>query len=89
MLFAMENILTRLGLSTLWPMFQIERIEPRTVAAMTDDELKRVGVRRVGDRDSLREMCDIAVNQASTSRVAMGQQLSCWYFLTVQSLLRL
>ena len=55
----METILADLDLITLLNNFQVEKIEPQTVIAMTDSELMRLGVSTIGDRIRLRERCKI------------------------------
>ena len=53
----MEDILKELHLESLIPQFLAERIEPANVAALSDEELCRVGVTTIGDRLRLRDLC--------------------------------
>ena len=56
----MEDILKELHLESLIPHFLAERIEPANVAALSDEELCRVGVITIGDRLRLRDLCAVA-----------------------------
>ncbi|XP_070550065.1 uncharacterized protein [Ptychodera flava] len=53
----MDSILRELSLQTLTPRFQQQRITPRAVEALEDEDLIRLGVITIGDRINLRDLC--------------------------------
>ena len=66
----MEDILKELHLESLIPHFLAERIEPANVAALSDEELCRVGVTTIGDRLRLRDLCAVAEKDRTRESVA-------------------
>ena len=64
----MEDILKELHLES--PHFLAERIEPANVAALSDEELCRVGVTTIGDRLRLRDLCAVAEKDRTRESVA-------------------
>ncbi|XP_057290583.1 uncharacterized protein LOC130647115 [Hydractinia symbiolongicarpus] len=54
---SIENILTDIGLLNLLPRFNEEKVDINIVMAATDEDLKRLGVQRLGDRIRLKDMC--------------------------------
>ena len=66
----MEDILKELHLESLIPHFLAERIEPANVAALSDEELCRVGVTKIGDRLRLRDLCAVAEKDRTRESVA-------------------
>ena len=66
----MEDILKELHLESLIPHFLAERIEPAKVAALSDEELCRVGVTTIGDRLRLRDLCAVAEKDRTRESVA-------------------
>ena len=66
----MEDILKELHLESLIPHFLAERIEPANVAALSDEELCRVGVTTIGDRLRLRDLCAVAEKDRTRELVA-------------------
>ena len=66
----MEDILKELHLESLIPHFLAERIEPANVAALSDEELCRVGVTTIGDRLRLRDLCAVAEKDCTRESVA-------------------
>ena len=66
----MEGILKEVGLDSLIPQFSAERIEPANVAALTDEELSRLGVRTIGDRLRLRDLCTASEKERTRESVA-------------------
>ena len=71
----MEDILKELHLESLIPHFLAERIEPANVAALSDEELCRVGVTTIGDRLHLRDLCAVAEKDRTRESVASKRQL--------------
>ena len=53
----MENTLKQLNLEILLDRFNDEHIEPQLVESLSDEELVRLGVKRMGDRVVLRDLC--------------------------------
>ena len=66
----MEDILKELHLESLIPHFLAERMEPVNVAALSDEELCRVGVTTIGDRLHLRDLCAVAKKDRRHKSVA-------------------
>ena len=66
----MEDILKELHLESLIPHFLAGRIEPANVAALSDEELCRVGVTTIGDRLRLRDLCAVAEKDRTRKSVA-------------------
>ena len=66
----MEDILKELHLESLISHFLAERIEPANVAALSDEELCRVGVTAIGDRLRLRDLCAVAEKDRTRESVA-------------------
>ena len=69
----MEDSLKELLLESLIPHFLAERIEPANVAALSDEELCRVGVTTIGDRLRLRDLC--AVAEKDRTRESVGSNV--------------
>lgn len=66
----MEKILEEINLGTLIERFKEERIDPESVAALTDQDLSRLGVQTIGDRVRLRTLCQrkLADEEAQNSQ---------------------
>ena len=73
----MEDILKELHLESLIPHFLAERIEPANVAALSDEELCRVGVTTIGDRPRLRDFCAVAEKDRTRESVASNVLQEC------------
>ena len=54
---SLDEILTNLNLSALIPKFKEENVNIDIVLSAGDDDLSRLGVRKIGDRIRLREAC--------------------------------
>ena len=71
----MERILKDLGLSALIQKFKEERIDEKVALSLSDSELIRLGVAKIGDRVRFRDLCkksDTASGNASTSASSSG-----------------
>ena len=68
--FAFLPFLKELHLESLIPHFLAERIEPANVAALSDEELCRVGVTTIGDHLRLRDLCAVAEKDRTRESVA-------------------
>ena len=66
----MGDVLKELHLESLIPHFLAERIEPANVAALSDEELCRVGVTTIGDRLRLRYLCAVTEKDRTRESVA-------------------
>ena len=73
----MEGILKEVGLDSLIPQFSAERIEPANVAALTDEELSRLGVRTIGDRLRLRDLCTASEKERTRESAASNVLQEC------------
>ena len=79
----MEDILKELHLESLIPHFLAERIEPANVAALSDEELCRVGVTTIGDRLRLRDLCAVAKKIVRASQWRQMFSRNAWLCLMV------
>ena len=77
----MEDILKELHSESLIPHFLAERIEPTNVAALSDEELCRVGVTTIGDRLRLRDLCAVAEKDRTDFQLTIIPFITTSYLL--------
>ena len=72
----MEQILQSLGMGTLLGRFRAQRMELVSFLAASDQELVRLGVTTIGERNRLRDVCKKAMgeNTPPTSQTAAVRQ---------------
>ncbi|XP_033636900.1 uncharacterized protein LOC117297844 isoform X2 [Asterias rubens] len=65
------DILLQMGLEDILHKFEEQKVTSSMVPAMSDDELKSLGVIKIGDRYELRKHCQ-AVGTSSPSKDILG-----------------
>ncbi|EKX47961.1 hypothetical protein GUITHDRAFT_136934 [Guillardia theta CCMP2712] len=66
-----QSWLKELGLEELLPKFEEEKIDVEALAAMNEQELKEVGVERIGDRAKLRSRAQRTVCSSTNPSLAL------------------
>jgi hypothetical protein len=62
-----ENILGKIGLSTVFETFKREKIDENVAVSLSDNELIRLGISTIGDRTRFRDLCQREVNQLNNA----------------------
>ncbi|CAB4017769.1 Hypothetical predicted protein [Paramuricea clavata] len=63
----MDEILRSLGMEIVLGRFQVQRMEPETTMAASDQELVRLSVSTIGDHICLRDACKRKIEEPSSS----------------------
>ena len=79
----MQDILKELHLESVIPHFLAEQIEPANLAALSDEELCRVGVTTIGDSLRLRDLCAVAEKIVRASQWRQMFSRNTWLCLMV------